>query len=192
MSGFTDFIKTRPIVSAALGIAVLAAGASAVSAQYGQGGWQRGGPGGWDRGGPSMGMSRGARFERFCANETARYQPVARAFVKADLRLSGAQSTEFDKLADVLMPAMEALKAEACNNFATRTAPPPEKLEKLAAMLRKAADAAEQSVGPAKTFYAQLDDKQKARIDEVMERRRGGFRHGGMGPGGPGGPGAPR
>jgi hypothetical protein len=196
MSRISQFIKARPLAVAAVGAIAIIAGATAVSAQYGPG-W--GGGYGWGRAGPmgQGGFDRRARFAMFCANNTARYQPVARAYVKADLNLNPAQSAEFDKLADVLMPAMEAIKAEACNNFGARTAPAPEKLEKLAGILRKAADAAEQSVAPAKTFYAQLDDQQKARVEQLTERRGGmrrgwhGGHHGGPGYGGPGGPGGP-
>jgi hypothetical protein len=103
---------------------------------------------------------------------------------------------------------MEQIKQEVCGNFGPNAAKvtAPEKLEKLAASLRKAADAAEKAVGPAKSFYAQLDDKQKARVEEVSERRRmahrgdrdgrgwgrGGPGYGGPGQGGPGqgGPGS--
>ncbi|HRJ70548.1 MAG TPA: Spy/CpxP family protein refolding chaperone [Beijerinckiaceae bacterium] len=189
MSRFMQFIKARPITTVVVGAGLVLAGVTAVSAQYGPGwsggpGWGRGGPGweghGWHRGGGMM--ERGARFARFCSSEPQRYAPVARAWVKADLNLNAGQSAEFDKLADVLLPALEQVKQEACNNFSARSAPAPEKLEKLAAVLRKAADAAEKSVAPAKTFYAQLDEKQKARVEEMTERRgrghhgwRGGF-----------------
>lgn len=178
MSKFMQFIKARPFTAAAVGAGLLFAGVTAVNAQYGPGwgpGW---GGGGWNRGGHAMGgMDRGARFARFCGNDTARYAPVARAWVKADLNLNSAQAGEFDKLADLVLPALEQVKQEACNNFSARSAPAPEKLEKLAAVLRKAADAAEKAVAPTKTFYAQLDEKQKARVEEVMDRR-GRMHHG--------------
>ena len=84
-----------------------------------------------------------------------------------------------------------------CNDFAAQgklTAP--ERLEKFAKVLRKAADTAEKTVDPAKSFYASLDDKQKARVEELSNRRhrfgggRGRFMDGpGMGGPGMGGPG---
>lgn len=188
MSRFLQFIKARPLTSAIVGAGLVFAGVTAVSAQYGPG-WGRGGPGWEHRGGQGMMRGeRGERFARFCSVETGRYAPVARAWIKADLNLNGAQSGELDKLADVLLPAMEMVKQEACNNFSARSAPAPEKLEKLAAVLRKAADAAEKSVGPAKSFYAQLDEKQRARVEEVMERRGRRGHHGWRGQGQQGGP----
>ena len=181
MSRITNFIKTRPIVASLLGGAVLLAGVSAVSAQYG------GGPGGWHRGGMGdHGWGRQARMGRMCAMETARWAPVARAWVKADLALTTAQAAEFDKLADIAAPAVEQIKAEMCGNFGP-SAPKvtaPERLEKMAATTRKAADAMDKAVAPAKAFYATLDDKQKARVEELAERRRGRMARGG--PGGPG------
>ncbi|MCA0425387.1 MAG: Spy/CpxP family protein refolding chaperone [Proteobacteria bacterium] len=168
MSRFGDFVRSRPVLSALVASAVVVAGVSAVSAQYGQGGgWHRGGPGGWNR---------MARMERMCGMETARWAPVARAWVKADLALTPAQATEFDKLADVAQPAMDQIKGEVCGNFGP-SAPKvaaPERLEKLAQTTRKAADALDKLVAPAKAFYASLDDKQKARVEEVLSRRRGG------------------
>lgn len=171
MSRFGSFIKSRPLLSAALGGAVLLAGAGAVSAQFG--GWG-GGPGGWrdHHGGRGM-MGRGARLERMCSMDSARWHPVFRAWVKADLNLTPAQSTEFDKLADVAHPAMEQIKGEVCANFgpAAPKVTPPERLEKAAATMRKAADAMDKAIAPAKAFYNSLDDKQKARVDELTDRR---------------------
>jgi hypothetical protein len=195
MSKIGSFIKRRPVLTAVIGGGVLLAGAGAVNAQYG-GGW--GGPGGWrgHHGGP--GMMRGARMERMCSMDTARWQPVMRAWVKADLGLNAAQAAEFDKLADTVHPAVEQIKAEVCGNFGP-SAPKvsaPERLEKAAATARKVADAMDKAVAPAKNFYATLDDKQKARVEELMERRRGrmaragqmggqmgGYGHGRMGGG---------
>lgn len=177
MSKIGEFVKARPVLSTLLGGAIVLAGVGAVSAQYaGHGGWQRGGGHGW---------GRGARMERMCAMETSRWAPVARAWVKADLALTAPQSAEFDKLADVVAPAMEQIKAEACGNFGPNApkVSAPERLEKMAATTRKAADAMDKAIAPAKAFYATLDEKQKARVEEVMERRRG-MRgdHGGRGP----------
>lgn len=169
MSRLGDFISRRPILSTVLAGSVLVAGVSAVSAQYG------GGRDGWGHGGWGYGGGRGARLERFCAMPTARFQPVARAYVKADLNMTDPQKAEFDKLADVLAPAFEAIKADICGSFKA-DAPkltPPEKLEKIALALRKAATAAENAVAPAKSLYSQLDDAQKAQIDQRMERRMG-------------------
>jgi len=167
MSRLGDFIRRRPVVSSVVAGAVLVAGVSAVSAQYG------GGHGGWGHGG--WGGGRGARLERFCNMPTARFQPVARAYVKADLNMTDVQKAEFDKLADVLAPAFEEIKTEVCGSFKA-DAPkltPPEKLEKIAVALRKAATAAENAVAPAKSLYSQLDDAQKAQIDQRMQRRMG-------------------
>ncbi|HRK25225.1 MAG TPA: Spy/CpxP family protein refolding chaperone [Beijerinckiaceae bacterium] len=166
MSGMTDFIRRRPIISTLVGVAVVIGGVGAVSAQYygGPGSWGRGGSGGWGRGG----------IERFCTVPHARFQPVMRAYIKADLNMTGAQAAEFDKLADVLAPAFEEIKADLCGSFRADSPKitPPEKLEKIAAALRKAATAAENAVAPARSLYGQLDDAQKAEIDRRMERRR--------------------
>lgn len=195
MSRIMQFIKSRPLTVAAVGAIAIVAGATAVSAQYGPPGWGsgwRGHGGGYERGhGRHGGFDRSARF---CERDSARWAPVMRAWMKADLNLNSAQSGEFDKLADTLMPAMLALKAEFCTNLATSTAPAPERFEKLAALLRKAADSADKAVAPAKSFYGQLDDKQKARVEEMAARRghhgRMGGRDRGDGPG-QGTPGAP-
>lgn len=173
MSGLTEFIRRRPLLSTLLGAAVVIGGVGAVSAQYygGPGSWGRGGPGGWGRGGG---------IERFCSVPHARFQPVMRAYIKADLNMTGAQSAEFDKLADVLAPAFDEIKTDLCASF-KGDAPkitPPEKLEKIAVALRKAAVAAENAVAPAKSLYSQLDDTQKAEIDRRMERNRGRAREG--------------
>lgn len=167
MSRFTTFIKSHPVVSTLLGGAVIIAGVGAASAQY------YGGPGGWGRG-MHGGWARGARIERFCKAEIARYQPVMRAYLKADLNLNAGQSAEFDKLADVMAATMVSMQTEVCGSFGPNAAKvtPPEKLEKMAVALRKAADAAQSAVGPAKSFYATLDDAQKQKIDQRMERRR--------------------
>lgn len=175
MSKFSDFIKSRPLMSALIGGAVLVAGVGMASAQY------RGGPGGgWGAQGGPGGWGRQARMERFCNMPSARFQPVVRAYVKADLNLTAAQSAEFDKLADVIAPAFEAIKGDVCGNFGPNApkATPPEKLEKLAAALRKAADAAQAAVAPAKSFYGQLDDAQKTQIDQRMQQRRQMSMHG--------------
>lgn len=158
-------------------------GAGVVHAQMGGwgGGWRHDGPH-WGGMGPmqgprgggmgSMQGPRGAmRFARFCANDTARYQPALRAFVKADLRLSDAQAKEFDALADQTFPALEGVKKEACDNFAAISDKAPDRLAQFSAVLRKAADAVDKSVEPAKKFYASLDAQQQARVDELADRR---------------------
>jgi hypothetical protein len=133
----------------------------------------------WDRGDwrhPFEGRhARGARLERFCASETARYHPVVRAYVRADLRLSEAQAADFERLADLVLPALEELKRGACNDFVSRRGPAPERLAHFAAVLRKAADTAEGALEPSRKFYASLDESQKERVDQLTERR-GRFR----------------
>ncbi len=160
-------------------LGVLSAGA--VSAQWGAPRGEHWGGGSYGGGPRGEGM-RMARFQQFCRNDTARYQPVARLFVKADLKLNKEQEAAFDTLADTLLPALEGVKSEACNNFAVRAGTAPDQLRHMAAVLRKAADAAENAVEPANQFYAKLDDGQKARVEELTERRRGM----GRGLGGPG------
>lgn len=159
---------------------------SAERAGWERGDWERGG--GWrdGRGYDGHGMhrhrgDRGMRMARFCSFETARYAPVARAWVKADLRLDTTQSTQFDQLADLVMPGLEDLKKEVCADMAARGAPTPEKLRDLSENLRRAADLAEKALPPAQQFYASLNQEQKARVDQFMERRmsRGGPRRGG-------------
>jgi hypothetical protein len=157
-----------------LGGGAFAVGAMAQSADSGPR-WQREGMGRGDyRGemyhGRGMGGMRGERFARFCAMDTARWQPVARLYVKTDLRLNAEQASAFDALADTLLPALEDTKREACNNFSNQGATAPDKVKQLADVLRKAADAAEKAVEPSRRFYASLDEGQKARVDAVMER----------------------
>jgi hypothetical protein len=152
--------RTAIAVAVTSGIAVVAAGA--VSAHWERGGW---------RSQSDSGFERHARVQRFCGSDTARYHPVLRAFVRADLRLNQAQAAEFERLADLVLPALEDLKREACNDFVTRGGPAPERVAHLAAILRKAADAAERAVEPSRTFYTALSDEQKSRVDELTEPR---------------------
>jgi hypothetical protein len=146
--------------------------ASAVHAQWDRGfGW-RGHQGGMgmERDGRFGGRERGARFSRFCASDAERFAPVARVYVKADLRLNAEQSGELDRLADVVLPGLVDLKREVCNDFATRGAPTPDRLAELADNLRKAADLAQSAVEPAQRFYGTLDAGQKARVDQLGQR----------------------
>jgi hypothetical protein len=126
----------------------------------------------WDRGGwrgPPEG--RGMRVQRLCANDTARFHPVVRAYVRADLRLSEGQAAEFGRLTDLVLPGLEELKREVCNDFLSRRGPAPERLAHLAAVLRKAADTAERAVDPSQKFYSSLDERQKERVDQLTARR---------------------
>jgi hypothetical protein len=144
-----------------------------------------GGYGRYDDGG-QRGMRGQAGLQRMCERDPLRFEGVVRAFVKADLDLKAEQNAELDKLATALVPALKDLRDEVCNNFAQSgaTLTSPERLERLAVILRKAADTADKSVAPAKSFYATLDDKQKARVDEMVERRhRFGHGHGERGHG---------
>jgi len=168
MSRLTQFIKNRPVLSTMIAGVVVVAGVGAASAQY------YGNHGGWGRGGHG-GQRGGARIERFCKAEINRFQPVMRAYLKADLNLNAGQSAEFDKLADNMAASVVAMQTEVCGSFGPNAAKitPPERLEKLAITLRKAADSAQNAVAPAKSFYATLDDAQKQKIDQRMERRRG-------------------
>lgn len=156
-------------------VAVLVLGIGAAGAQWG--GWRDG----WHHRGAGHERShregrfedRRARLERFCANDNFRYHTVVRAFAKADLRLNDTQAREFDHLVDLVVPALEEIKREACNNFVSaRGGPTPEKVAHLASVLRKAADAAERAVEPTRKFYASLNEQQQARVDELAERRR--------------------
>lgn len=166
------------------GIAVLTIGVGASIADWARDGggygprWNQG-----RQGGPGPGMAR------LCERDPLKFEGVARAFLKADLDLTTTQNAELDKLAAGLVPALKELRDEMCNNFAVRgNASAPERLEKFAAVLRKAADTADKSVQPAKTFYATLDDKQKARVEELANRRPHGMRGGPGRFGGPDGP----
>ncbi|MBN8534792.1 MAG: Spy/CpxP family protein refolding chaperone [Rhizobiales bacterium] len=164
------------------GGAVLAIGVGVSFAEWGQGPrWRSGGQ-------PMMGghMAGGGGL---CARDPLRYEGVARAYLKADLDLKAEQNAELEKLAAILVPALKDLRDEVCNNFAGKTAPAPERLERLAIILRKAADAADKTLVPTKSFYASLDDRQKARVDELSERRRGMMRGHQGGPGEGRGPG---
>ncbi len=170
------------------GVAVLTIGVGASIAD-----WARDGSGYGPRWGQSRqaGPGSGPGMARLCERDPLKFEGVARAFLKADLDLTSAQNAELDKLAAGLVPALKELRDEMCNNFAVRgSATAPERLEKFASVLRKAAETAEKSVQPAKTFYATLDDRQKMRVEELANRRpphmRGGpGRHGGPGLEGP-------
>lgn len=166
------------------GAAVLTIGVGASLAEWGSGPrWRQSGA-------HAMGpMGGGANF---CARDPLRFEGVARAFLKADLDLKAEQNAEMEKLANTLVPALKEVRDELCNNFIGKTAPTPERLERFAVILRKAADAAEKTVPPAKAFYATLDDRQKARVDELAERRRPGGHHRGEGRGEGRGPGEGR
>lgn len=170
--------RTREVLTvlAVLGVGGLI-GAGVTQAQMGGGDWRGGWREGW-RGGdrdrdPRMGGPRFERFARFCGFDTARFHPVVRAYAKADLRLNDAQAKDFDALADQVLPALEGVKREACTNIAQISDKAPEKLAQLSSVLRKAADAAEKAVDPARKFYASLDATQQARVDELTERRGG-------------------
>jgi len=126
-----------------------------------------------DHGGWRMGSTGGPRMARMCETNPLRFQGVVRAYLKADLDLTGAQSAEFDKFADTIVASLTDVRGEACGQLAKRGATAPERLEQIAAVLKKASAAADAAVGPAKSFYAQLDDKQKARVEDLSERRRG-------------------
>ncbi|MCA3644203.1 MAG: Spy/CpxP family protein refolding chaperone [Methylobacterium sp.] len=165
------------------GAAVLTIGIGVGIAEWGP---RYGGPGGWRSHGPESMMRQQARI---CERDPLRYEGVARAFLRADLDLKAEQNAEMEKLAAILVPALKDLRDEVCNNFAGKAGTAPERLERLAIILRKAADAAEKTVQPAKSFYATLDDRQKARVDELAERRRMRGHHGGHHGGGFGGPG---
>ncbi len=163
----TPFLKRRStwVVGGVAAVGLLAAGA--VQAQWERGpGWRQQ-HGEMGRGGPD----RGARFARFCANDAERFAPVARAYVKADLRLDARQSGEFDRLADIVLPGLTELKRKVCDDFARRGAPTPERLAQLAESLRRAADLAQSAIEPARGFYATLDEAQKARVDALAQPR---------------------
>ncbi len=173
---------SKPIAKWLLaGGAVLAIGVGVSMAEWGQG--PR-----WRSGGSHMMMGGQGGAGGLCARDPLRFEGVARAYLKADLDLKTEQNAELEKLAAILVPALKDLRDEVCNNFAGKMGPAPERLERLALILRKAADAADKSVPPTKSFYASLDDRQKARVDELAERRRGMRGHrGGSGEGrGPG------
>lgn len=177
------------------GAAILTIGVGISVADWARGpgwGWHGpGGDGGYGQGwhGRRMGMGpRGGGMQRMCERDPLRFEGVARAYLKADLSLNAQQNAELDKLAAGLVPALKDIRDAVCNDFAKAGAntTAPERLEKFAGLLRKAADTAEKTVAPAKSFYATLDDKQKARVEELSQRRRP---LGPMGPGGPGGDG---
>jgi hypothetical protein len=179
MSEKTGFFGSQMSKWLLAGAAILTIGVGIGVADWARGGRDHGYGPGW------RGPDRQARVERMCERDPLRFEGVARAFIKADLDLKSEQNAKLDELAAVLVPALKDLRDEVCNNFASQgNANATVKLERLAATLRKAADAAEKAVPPAKTFYATLDDKQKARVDELADRRR----RGPMGPphGGPG------
>lgn len=155
--------------------------------------WARHGGDGYGPRWQGRGMGRQGGIQRMCERDPLKFEGVARAFLKADLDLTPAQNAELDKLASGLVPALKELRDQACNDFASQgklTAP--ERLEKFAKVLRKAADTAEKTVDPAKSFYAALDDKQKARVEELSNRQHRFGRRGGRfmdGPDGMHGPG---
>lgn len=160
------------------GAAILTIGVGVSIADWGRG------PGHgshWRGAGPQR-MAGG--MQRLCERDPLKFEGVARAFLKADLDLKPEQNAELDKLASALVPALKELRNEVCNNFAQQgNATTPERLERFATVLRKAADTAEKTVAPAKTFYATLDEKQKSRVDELSARRHQRMGPGSYGPG---------
>lgn len=172
-------VKTFLTVAALLGVGGLI-GAGVVQAQMSDWGgprWRDGWRGGDHWRGPRddghrMGGHRFERFVRFCNFETSRFHPVVRAYVKADLRLNDAQAKEFDALADHVLPAFEDVKRDACAKVATISDKAPEKLAQFSSVLRKAADAVDKTVEPARKFYASLEPSQQARVDELADRHR--------------------
>lgn len=144
--------------------------------------WARRGEG-WQGRGLGPGGQRGAGIQRMCERDPLRFEGVARAYLKADLSLNAAQNAELDKLANGLVPALKDLRDALCNDFANASAnvPAPERLAKFAVLLRKAADTAEKTVQPATSFYATLDEKQKARVEELTNRRQRLMQRGGPG-----------
>lgn len=173
-------------VVASLAVVTLGAGLAVAD-------WSRGGEGGH---GPRWWRhheGRGPKIERMCERDPLKFEGVARAFLKADLDLTPAQNAELDKLAQALVPSLKVVRDEMCNNFAAgKDAPIPDRLEKFSQVLRKAADAAQAAVPPARSFYATLDEKQKARAEELAARRPHHFGPPGGPMGGPGGgPGGP-
>ena len=181
MSESKPFFASRTSKWLLAGAALLTIGVGVSIADWSRGGSSFGGPGyrHHDRGQHMRGSDRMAGgMNRLCERDPLKFEGVARAFLKADLELSAPQNAELDKLAGALVPALKELRDEVCNNFAQRGgATTPERLEKFASVLRKAADTAEKSVAPAKSFYATLDDKQKARVDELSDRRHRGGSH---------------
>jgi len=155
-----------------VGGAILTIGAGVAIADWSRSGYGPvlGGGYGW-HGRVMHGAQDAARMQRMCERNPLRYEGVARAFLKADLDLTSAQNAELDKLATAIVPALKELRDEACNNFVEQGAPAPERFERMAKMLRKAADAAEKNTGAVRSFYAALDDKQKQRVDELADRR---------------------
>lgn len=164
---------SRPLAKWLLaGGAVLAIGVGVSMAEWGHGPrWGSGGPHRMMGGSGGSGGPGGPGG--LCARDPLRFEGVARAYLKADLDLKPEQNAEMEKLAAILVPALKDLRDEVCNNFAGKSAPAPERLERLALILRKAADAADKSVPPTKSFYASLDERQKARVDELSNRRHG-------------------
>jgi hypothetical protein len=149
------------------GVAVLTIGVGVSIAD-----WAREGSGYGPRWSQSRSAGPGPGIGRLCERDPLKFEGVARAFLKADLDLTTTQNAELDKLAAGLVPALKELRDEVCNNFSVRgAATAPERLEKFASVLRKAADTAEKTVQPAKTFYSALDEKQKARVEELANRR---------------------
>jgi len=130
-------------------------------------------------------MSRMEKLRAYCSRDNERYEPAIRLYIKADLRLNKDQEAAFDQLADAVMPAIADVKKARCDNLDAAAKPtPPERLQRRATILRKMADAAEKAVGPLNTFYASLDDAQKARVQHVMMRRDLGLATAVFGPGG--------
>ncbi len=167
------------IIAGSLGLAVI--GVGAVQAQRapgfdgpGYGSPRAGDQDGWRgerQGGRRMG--REDRMRRFCARDMSRYEPAARLFVKADLRLNKDQETAFDSLADTVLPALKDIKQTVCANAATPNATAPERLQHRAAVLAKMSDAAQKAIDPTNKFYALLDDTQKARFEQLFAHHRG-------------------
>ncbi len=169
------------IVAGSLGLAIIGVGAVQAQRAPGfdgpgydgqsdggpRGGWRgQGGPGGWRH-------DHAERLQRFCSRDMTRYEPAARLFVKADLRLNKDQETAFDQLADTVLPSLQDIKKEVCATAAQPNGPAPQRLQRRAAVLQKMAEAAQKAVEPTNKFYALLDDTQKARVEQLLAHHRG-------------------
>lgn len=168
----TSFFASRAVRLTLIAGAVLAVGVGISVADWSRNGPHGGQGQGWHGMGWRGGHSKMERNQRLCERDPLRYESVLRAYLKADLDLKPEQNAELDKLAAVLVPALKDVRDEVCNNFVGQAnAKAPERLERVGSILRKAADAADKSLAPAKAFYAGLDDKQKARVDDLADRR---------------------
>ena len=117
--------------------------------------------GGWFRGRDG---DRGDRCQRF----GPRHIEAARSMVAAHLDLTDAQDAELDPILDV----MEAWRVDVVASCERSIDSTPEGLQVLQEVMARSAAALTEAQGSFESFYASLDDDQRATMDRWLDHHR--------------------